>query len=420
MSLFLLILVLFEHLILFDGIALTGKHCTTLTTTLSSSTTRCFATNGRSIDEVAEYNNINQVRQQQDSPDDFESFSPPFFPKDVEELAKDASFSIQLALIGRINRMRVDIRSKLLNKQKYIISWVLLTAQLLINQEFKSIQVFMDSKYDLENCKIILKRINDTIGNTENVFDRIRISYIDGESIHSDSNLFLVFNPDNISNNLSPQAQGTTASLNVLEECQSLCFHAALRSIPVVMINPMLIATSWNDLEPRAPLLLGDFAQVYFICDDYVMLSRTDHWFGIVQRVTTGIELFFLQGLRHHPAGTVQAGPFKYVRVKSWPRAAVDVPDNIRSVITGFMLQDPSFRTVMRKVRLSTRLSEYCHYYWSVICYVSLLVSFAILSIIIAEMYNVLCVYVCRCCPRDPSANHPSAASLACIPRYMT
>lgn len=368
-NLFLLIFVLLDHLILFDGIALKGKNCNTLTTiwsTLSSSTTRCFATNGRSVDEVAEYDNINKIHQQQDNQDDFESFSPPFFPKDVEELAKDASFSIQLALIGRINRMRVDIRSKLLNKQKYIISWVLLTAQLLINQEFKSIHVFMDSKYDLENCKIILKRINDTIGNNENIFDRIRISHIDGESIHSDSNLFLVFNPDNILNNLSPQAQGTTASLNVLEECQSLCFHAALRSIPVVMINPMLIATSWNDLEPRAPLLLGDFTQVYFICDDYAMLSRTDHWFGIVQRVTTGIELFFLQGLRHHPAGTVQAGPFKYVRVKSWPRAAVDVPDNIRSVITGFMLQDPSFRMVMRKVRL-TCLSEYCHHHWSVL-----------------------------------------------------
>jgi hypothetical protein len=61
---------------------------------------------------------MNKVHQQQDNQDDFESFSPPFFPKDVEELAKDASFSIQLALIGRINRMRVDIRSKLLNKQK--------------------------------------------------------------------------------------------------------------------------------------------------------------------------------------------------------------------------------------------------------------------------------------------------------------
>ena len=338
----LLLLIIFDPSLLSNGISLVGKHFRTSGSAVSS--TSCFANSRRSADRVGGYNSINEVYQQQDTLEDFEAFSPPFFPKDVEELAKDASFSIQLALIGRMNRMRVDIRSKILSKQKFIISWILLTAQLLLNQEFTNIHVFMDNKYDLDKCNMILKSINNTVSN------RIHISYIDGESIHSDSNLFLVFNPDNILN--SYHSKEGTSSANVLEECQSLCFHAALRSIPVVMINPMLIATSWNDVEPRAPLLLGDFAQVYYICDDYVMLSRTDHWFGIVQRVTTGIELFFLQGLRHHPAGAVQAGPFKYVRVKSWPRAAVDVPDSIRSVITGFMLQDPSFRMVISKVRV--------------------------------------------------------------------
>ena len=38
-----------------------------------------------------------------------------------------------------------------------------------------------------------------------------------------------------------------------------------------------------NDFGARAPLLLSDFAQAYFICDDYFMFSRRDQWAGLVR-----------------------------------------------------------------------------------------------------------------------------------------
>lgn len=274
------------------------------------------------------------VNSKEISPD----IGAPFFPKDIEELAKDASFSIQLALIGRMNRMRVDIKSKLLSKTKFIVLWLCHTAQLLINQEFQSIHVFIDKKYDIEKCNSVLNSLRNRTSAEGNPFARIRLSYICEEAMHSNSSLFIIFNPDNIFHSENP---------STLEECQSLCFHASLRSIPVVMINPMLVSTSWSECGPQTPLLLGDFNQVYSICDDYMMLSREDHWFGIVQRITTGFELFFLQGMMH-PPGAMQSAPVKYVRVKSWPQE-VDMPDDIRSVAVGFMLQDPAFQAVLAK-----------------------------------------------------------------------
>jgi len=108
----------------------------------------------------------------------------------------------------------------------------------------------------------------------------------------------------------------------------------------------MLIATSWSDYGPRTPLLLSDFSQVYYICDDYIMLSRQDHWFGIIQRISTGFELFFLQGMLHS-TGPRQSSPRKFVRVKSWPYEN-DLPDDIRSVVIAYMLQDPTFRSTLQ------------------------------------------------------------------------
>jgi hypothetical protein len=41
-------------------------------------------------------------------------------------------------------------------------------------------------------------------------------------------------------------------------------------------------------------MLLRDFAQVYYICDDFFMLSRRDQWIGVVQRAASGFDMFFL------------------------------------------------------------------------------------------------------------------------------
>ncbi|KAJ1425307.1 hypothetical protein B484DRAFT_91299 [Ochromonadaceae sp. CCMP2298] len=82
-------------------------------------------------------------------------------------------------------------------------------------------------------------------------------------------------------------------------------------------------------------MLLRDFAQVYYICDDFFMLSRRDQWIGVVQRAASGFDMFFLEGLK--PG---QNSPDKFTRVMSWPDGA---PDDIRSVVANFLLADPDF-----------------------------------------------------------------------------
>lgn len=281
-----------------------------------------------------------------------DNYYPPFFPKSVDELAKDASFSVQLALINRVNRMRVDIRSKLLSRQKFEMEWLLLTARYLITQEFTAIHIFIDRKYDILRCHSLWKDLSATqIENVENLHERIQISYTDEFKVFDSDKLFIIFSPDNIY---------TAHQSNVVEDCQTLCFHASLHSIPVILINPMLMATSWNDYGPQIPLLLGDFSQVYYICDDYMMLSRRDQWFGLVHRATSGLELFFLQGMLH-PAGSRQSSPIKYVRVKSWPQEN-DQPDDIRSVVVGYILRDPLFRSLVQSKLTKERDQEECAY----------------------------------------------------------
>ena len=56
---------------------------------------------------------------------------------------------------------------------------------------------------------------------------------------------------------------------------------------PYLFVPPCM-TLAWNDFGARTPLLLSDFAQAYFICDDYFMFSKRDQWCGIVQRAASG------------------------------------------------------------------------------------------------------------------------------------
>ena len=52
--------------------------------------------------------------------------NPPFFPRSVEDLAKDASFSIKVALVSQLTRIRVDVRLRLTSRNKAMMEWLIL------------------------------------------------------------------------------------------------------------------------------------------------------------------------------------------------------------------------------------------------------------------------------------------------------
>ncbi|KAJ1425306.1 hypothetical protein B484DRAFT_91298 [Ochromonadaceae sp. CCMP2298] len=85
--------------------------------------------------------------------------NPSFFPGSVEELAQDATFSVKVALISRINRMRIDVRSRLLSKERFAIRWVIHTALRLRDDEFRRIHVFIDAKYDPEKWQNVWREM---------------------------------------------------------------------------------------------------------------------------------------------------------------------------------------------------------------------------------------------------------------------
>lgn len=81
----------------------------------------------------------------------------------------------------------------------------------------------------------------------------------------------------------------------MLEDVQAICFQSALKGIPVLLINPVLISTSYSTFGSTTSMLLGDFIQAYFIRDDYVMLAQSGRCCGLVRRLTAGCDLYLLE-----------------------------------------------------------------------------------------------------------------------------
>jgi hypothetical protein len=181
-------------------------------------------------------------------------------------------------------------------------------------------------------------KFNINMQNKKNkkVKGEICVSSISGGDVQDEDNLLILYKPDNINS--------IDRSDLFLEHVEALCFNAALRQIPVVLINPNLIATAWSAYGPQRPFLVSDFAQIYFVCDDYFRLTDRGQWCGLVQRAATGLDLFLLNGLT---AG--ESVPCSYQRIDSWDQ---DIPNDVymRSALTGALKRDKNFVASMRKV----------------------------------------------------------------------
>jgi hypothetical protein len=177
------------------------------------------------------------------------------------------------------------------------------------------VRIFLEHERD----RVLISNLTATVHN------RIDVSSMTDMSLTKHDRMYVIFNPDNVMSN----------RLDLLEDVQAICFHGALKKIPVLMINPSLIATAWNDFGPRPPLLLADFAQAYFACDDLFMMSHKEDWIGIVQRASSGIDLFRLTGFVYG-----SKAPKKFSRIESWSDG---MPDNLRSVLATHLAKEPFF-----------------------------------------------------------------------------
>jgi len=50
--------------------------------------------------------------------------NPPFFHRTIKELAKDTSFSVKLAMMSQISRIRIDVRLRITNRDQSMIEWL--------------------------------------------------------------------------------------------------------------------------------------------------------------------------------------------------------------------------------------------------------------------------------------------------------
>lgn len=293
---------------------------------------------------------------------DVESYidNPSFFPRNLVQLAQDSSLSIKLGLFNQLNRIRIDINTRYTSKHKNILKWFVILTAMMLDDEINTICMFLNDENDVNKCRQIwshlldlscdrsdvknplnmnsIGNLNDLLDSNMNSFNKSRVmifsisenSFNECEKDLNDKSLFIICQPDNIYTSCNP---------HVLEHIQTLCLHSSLRSRPVsiVMINPQLMSTAWNDYGMTTPMLLNDFHQVYYIRDNYQLLNKKDSWCGLIYRYLVGLDLFILNGCTAHSSKLDS-----YIRVKTWLKEE-SIPVDLSAVITGLLLDYSNF-----------------------------------------------------------------------------
>ena len=310
----------------------------------------------------------------------------PFFPRTIEELASDAVFSTKIALISNIRRVRLDLNTRMTKRSRQELEFLLTYARMLLDDEMPHVHLFLDERFDVERARAMWAEMATAETASAGAAGSVGAAAVDRVKITAIGDSFLELPPEKppkaprkskkaaaaaASGAASPRAPpsgprafvifgvnnlacaGSSSGSSLLEEVEALCFHAALRNVPVVLINPVLVSTA-SDSGARDSLLLGDFEQCYSIKDDYFMLDRRDRFCGLVQRAATGFDLFLLEGLvgpgvgagggagAGAGAGIVGGGSsggaaINATRLHSWPRGA---PVNLRSTVARLLLRD--------------------------------------------------------------------------------
>ena len=199
-----------------------------------------------------------QQKQQPQRPKTYSvSFdNPPFFPSTLEELANDVAFAAKVAIVSQILRIRVDVRLRITSRgHRFMLKWLLLMAVNLLDDEYQTVRIYLDNTEDVRRCREIwgelVSNVTATVGPTgsdgvpldyDRFRDKIQITLLcDLGTALDKGTVCLVFNPDNTRAGELP---------NLLEDVQALCFHAAWNKLPVILVNPVLLATAWCVVVP--------------------------------------------------------------------------------------------------------------------------------------------------------------------------
>jgi hypothetical protein len=275
--------------------------------------------------------------------------SPSYLPLSPYDLAHDIAYSAKVALINRLSRIQVDINTKSTFRAEMMMQFLLFLSEAMIDEDISKVYLFFTTVDEVDFCKQVLAeyryraKLEPTVA-ANTTLDRLvdKLSIADLEVINVDfglirktKSLFIMSSPDNICANAA----------NILSNIQILCLHASLRSIPVMMINPNLMATSYSSYGVKRPLLLSDFQQVYIIRDKYFQLNRKDRWCGFIYRIGSGIDVFVLNGYDNS-----NELPRSHFCLQSWKgKVPMDIPSIVNEITVNYPeLLSNSFATRYR------------------------------------------------------------------------
>lgn len=125
-----------------------------------------------------------------------------------------------------------------------MLEWLVHLSICLIDNDFidgSRICIFFENCQDIQVASQILQNLTDL---DKMLMERIQFCEINEVNLSKEDSLIIIYNPNNIES-IHPET---------LEDVQAICFHGALRNIPIIMTNPSLIATAWNDYGARRPL----------------------------------------------------------------------------------------------------------------------------------------------------------------------
>eukprot|EP01039_Chlorochromonas_danica_P007898 gene7898-8713_t len=299
----------------------------------------------------------------------------PFFPRSMDELAEDISYCVKLGLIRREGRMRVDVKHASLYSAAATMRWLLLLLRDLQDEDLSQIHLFVDEQYKHTDILNIWRHLPSSghhhpIGQSDGDGDglqrwgqekstkmtskrrdntrKLKISPFNREAgIHRNDKLVVVFEPSNIF--LSYREKGA-----MLEDLQVLCFQAAMKEIPVVLINPHLLSVRMAEMGSTEPFLLSDFSTIYRL-DDRVRRVDGSSWLGTVSRMLPrGADAYLLSSSNIRLSSTNGEG-LVYKTAQRVKAFGDGVPEDLTSVAARLLMQQPGWQEHLAVASSSSR-----------------------------------------------------------------
>lgn len=243
------------------------------------------------------------------------SIDPPFFPLSIEELAQDISYNIKMATSRQLSRIRIDTSVSYSDTYRHDIKFLILLVSELLDNKFLHIRIFIDEDI-IPYCQSMVQCLSLT--------DRIHISGITqaNQNYHENDSLYIVFQPNNI----------LYRTHN--DDVQLIAFRSAINRVPIVLVNPQLVSSSWSGNGVPPSFLVADFYQTYYICDRFMRVPKVGQFYGLKYQLFNGAELYSLQDPYVNGSKTGKTSR-QFTRLATWPSIPSDLRSQISRILVG-------------------------------------------------------------------------------------